>query len=185
MCPAAITAPTWLALAGLPGTGKSRLAAALSARLGWPVLDKDLLRVELFGNAVDYSRQQDDSAMAALYGRAATLLATGARGVILDGRTFTRRAAVAELLAAVARSSATLIVVECRCAREVALARLARDVAVGTHPAANRGPALHDRLSAEAEPLVIAPPAAHLVIDTDHGTTAGHVSAVLAALPRR
>ncbi|MBM3986020.1 MAG: AAA family ATPase, partial [Planctomycetes bacterium] len=31
--------PTLLALAGLPGTGKSHLARALAARLGWPVLD--------------------------------------------------------------------------------------------------------------------------------------------------
>lgn len=35
--------PTFVMLAGLPGSGKSTLAAALGARLGWPILDKDIL----------------------------------------------------------------------------------------------------------------------------------------------
>jgi predicted kinase len=39
--------PTLLMLAGLPGAGKSTLAAALARRLGWPVLDKDLLNAVL------------------------------------------------------------------------------------------------------------------------------------------
>jgi predicted kinase len=39
--------PTLVMLAGLPGTGKSTLAAALARRLGWPVLDKDLLNTVL------------------------------------------------------------------------------------------------------------------------------------------
>ncbi len=66
--------PALLALAGLPGTGKSVLARALAARL--------------FGAAVDYSTAQNGHSMAALYEQAAALLAAGARGVIVDGRTF-------------------------------------------------------------------------------------------------
>src|SRR5579883_3440297 len=36
--------PTLVLMAGLPGSGKSTLARALGARLGWPVLDKDLCK---------------------------------------------------------------------------------------------------------------------------------------------
>lgn len=177
--------PTLLALAGLPGTGKSRLARALAARLGWPVLDKDELRARLFGAGVDHTTAQDDRAMAALYDAAAARLAAGARGVIVDGRTFTRRAAVEALVAAAARAGARLAVVECRCAPELARERLARDAAAGAHPAANRGPALHDRLAAQADPLALPAHVPHLVVDTGDGATGAHVRAVLAALDLR
>ena len=39
--------PTLLMLAGMPGTGKSTLAAALHAALRWPVLDKDVANAAL------------------------------------------------------------------------------------------------------------------------------------------
>ena len=170
-----------LALAGLPGTGKSTLAAALSTQLGWPVLDKDLVRARLFGAAVDYSREQDDRAMAALYADAVARLEAGAPGLIVDGRTFTRRAAVATLAATAACSGARLLVVECRCEAELARERLARDAAAGTHPARNRDAALHDRLAAQAEPLAVPAPGQHLVVRTDTEVAAA-VAAVLAAL---
>jgi predicted kinase len=41
--------PTVLALQGPPGAGKSTLARALSARLGWPLLDKDDIKDLLDG----------------------------------------------------------------------------------------------------------------------------------------
>jgi len=44
--------PTLLMLAGLPGTGKSTLAAELARRLGWPVIDKDLLNTVLLQAAL-------------------------------------------------------------------------------------------------------------------------------------
>ncbi len=146
------------------------------------MLDKDRVRAGLFGAAVDHSREQDDRAMAVLYADAAARLHDGATGVILDGRTFTRRAAVVELLAAAARAGARLLVVECRCAPEVAEGRLARDAAAGSHPAGNRGPDLHRRLRAEAEPLELPPPARLLVVSTDKGRDEERVAAVLAAL---
>ncbi len=120
--------------------------------------------------------------MAELYNEAADRLDFGARGVIVDGRTFTRRAAVDALLAAAARARARLLVVECRCAPATAQARLARDAASGTHPARNRDPALHRRLAAQAEPLVVPPPARHLIVETDRDTTNAHVATILAAL---
>jgi predicted kinase len=44
--------PTLVMLAGLPGTGKSALATALARRLGWPVIDKDLLNTVLLEAAL-------------------------------------------------------------------------------------------------------------------------------------
>src|SRR6478752_7307744 len=51
--------PTLLMLAGLPGTGKSTLATALARRLGWPVIDKDLLNTVLL--AADLTQAQAGS----------------------------------------------------------------------------------------------------------------------------
>src|SRR5689334_23331178 len=45
--------PTLLMLAGLPGAGKSRLALALARRLGWFVIDKDLLHSALLTQGAD------------------------------------------------------------------------------------------------------------------------------------
>lgn len=43
------TRATVIALQGPPGVGKSTLARALSARLGWPLLDKDDIKDLLDG----------------------------------------------------------------------------------------------------------------------------------------
>src|SRR5262245_42676444 len=88
-------------MAGLPGTGKSALAARLAGALGGVVLDKDQVRAALFPPpALDYSTAQDDLCMAAIY-RAAAHLHTTTPGlpVIIDGRTFLRASHLGDLLA--------------------------------------------------------------------------------------
>ena len=42
-------------MAGMPGAGKSTLALALGRELGWPVLDKDTIKVALLEEAVPES----------------------------------------------------------------------------------------------------------------------------------
>jgi predicted kinase len=79
-----------IAMAGLPGTGKSTLAAALAKALPAVLLDKDKLRAGLIpADRIEYSRAQDDYIFELLLKAAKFNLDRG-RAVILDGRTFTR-----------------------------------------------------------------------------------------------
>lgn len=154
-----------IAMAGLPGTGKSTLARALAADLGAVVLDKDRVRAALFPPGVlDYSTAQNDFAMEVIYETAAFLLAQEPhRPVIVDGRTFSRRAQVQRLVAAAAQMKVPLCIVECVCSAETARRRLTADVAKGMHPAADRNFDLYRRLKADADPLS----EERLVVDTD------------------
>ena len=62
-----------IAMAGLPGTGKSTLAAPLASDLG-VLLNKDDVQALLFPPPVlDYSREQDDLVMQAIYAAAADI----------------------------------------------------------------------------------------------------------------
>ena len=146
-----------VAMAGLPGTGKSTIARRLADRLGGVVLSKDTARAALFPPAVlDYSTEQDDLTMRAVYAAAAHVRRTAPdTPVFLDGRTFSRAYQVIDLLAAAESSGDTLRVIECVCADDVAHARLTRDLAAGTHPAANRTPALYAAAKARADPLTL------------------------------
>ena len=72
-----------IAMAGLPGSGKSTAAAYLAERLGAVVLDKDRVRAALFPPPVlDYSAEQDEITMAALYRAAAAILSDAGRTVL-------------------------------------------------------------------------------------------------------
>ncbi len=146
-----------VAMVGLPGAGKSALAARLAARLGGVVLSKDVVRSALFpGPALDYSAEQDELTMRAVFAAVAYLKrARPALPVFLDGRTYSKAHQVAALLALGEDVGAPVRVIECVCPPEVAKARIARDHTAGSHPAGNRTPDLHDRSRAAADPLTI------------------------------
>lgn len=152
-----------IVMAGLPGTGKSTLAAALAERLNGVVLSKDAVRAAAFGRLVDYSATQDDFCMELVFQTARFLHETRPEtAVILDGRTYSRRAQVARLLEA---APETPRVIECVCDDEVARARLS---AGAEHPARNRNYELYCRVKAAAEPLEVA----RLTLDTGRMETA-------------
>lgn len=153
-----------VAMAGLPGTGKTTLARRLAAELAGVVLGKDEARAALFPPPVrDYSAEQDDLAMAAVYSAAAYIRRVFPdTPVILDGRTFRKAYQVRDLLALGRTVGEGPRVIECVCADDVVRGRLEHDLAEGLHPARNRTFELYLAVKARAEPIA----APHLTLDT-------------------
>lgn len=152
----------WVILAGLPGTGKSTLARALAETMdGMAILDKDRVRAALFPGALtDYTREQDDLVMAAIYEAAAYLTRRSlARVIVLDGRTYARQEQRAVAIRAAEASGACWKIVHVVCEDAVAEARLAQQQA--DHPAQNRTPELYREMKAKWEPIT----EPHLVVE--------------------
>jgi len=144
-----------IVMAGLPGTGKSALATQLARALGGAVLSKDVVRAALFpANSVDFTSEQDDVAMNAVYSAAAYLLtADPARPVLIDGRTFSKPGQITVPLTLADLLGVPVRVVECTCSDDTARARIARDA--GAHLAGNRTPELFDRAKGAAVALEV------------------------------
>ncbi len=144
----------WVIFAGLPGTGKSTLARALAERLGAAILDKDRVRGALFPDALtDYSPKQDQLCMRAML-EAAVYLTQRRRVqyIFFDGRTFSTRGQIEEVLQAAKRAGARWRILHVTCADTVAEERLARNDP--GHPAKNRDPALYRRIKQHFEPIL-------------------------------
>ena len=146
-----------IVMAGLPGTGKSTLAARLAVEIQGVVLCKDVVRAALFPVPVlDCSPEEDETAMSAIYAATSHILKVHrAHPVILDGRTFSRPGQLDAPIALAASLGVPLHVIECVCADHIAHARLSADHVAGTHPAGNRTPELFDRVKAAAHPLTV------------------------------
>lgn len=153
-----------IAMAGLPASGKSTLAARLAKELNGVVLNKDQVRAVLFPPPVlDYSGAEDEISMDAIFTAAAHVRKKFPQyPVIIDGRTFLRSAQVHDLFALGATLGETPRIIECVCSEEVARKRLEDDLASGTHPAKNRNFDLYLAVQARAEAITVP----HLVLET-------------------
>lgn len=129
------TRPTLLLVGGLMGSGKSTLAGKLQTELGWTLISSDTIRKQLATQEASapqfaaynegfYTPTWTARVYQSMLDQAAALLASG-RSVILDA-TFGQRAHRHAAAQEAALHGATLVFIECRCPREIALQRLTR-----------------------------------------------------------
>lgn len=144
-------------MAGLPGTGKTTLARELAVRTGGRVLSKDEVRHALFTpEEVEYSSRQDDFCVQLMLETAGYLLERNpTRMIFLDGRPFSRRYQIENVLHSATSLHQPSRILECVCGEEIARQRLQADVAGGAHPAGNRGYSLYLEVKARFEAITL------------------------------
>lgn len=154
-----------IAMAGLPGTGKSTLAQGIAHALSGVALSKDTVRAALFPpELVEYSTEQDDFCMSIVFQVASYMLQKNPDAhVILDGRTFSRHYQLLAVLELATQLDTPLKIIECICSDDTAYKRLTKTTD-GQHPAGNRDYTLYLTIKAHFEPIE----EAKLVVNTDY-----------------
>jgi predicted kinase len=155
-----------IAMAGLPGTGKSTLAQNLADACSGIVLNKDIIRAALFPiTLIEYSTRQDDFCMSILFQVASYMLQNDpSLYVIVDGRTFSRKYQVEALDQLAEEINKPLKIIECICSDETAQKRLKEKGMMGAkHLAGNRDYHLYLTIKARFEPIR----EPRLVVNTD------------------
>jgi hypothetical protein len=154
---------TFVLMAGLPGTGKSTLAATLAEATDGVVLSKDSIRAALFpGRLTDYTETQDALCFGALLEAAAYIAQHEPRPnytfprppfLFIDGRTFRKRSQVETAIRAAEGARCHWRILHLTCPDDVAIRRIELDEQSGKHPARNRDERLYLESKARFEPI--------------------------------
>jgi adenylylsulfate kinase len=152
-------------MAGLPGTGKSTLAHELARQTSGRVLSKDEFRHAIFlPGEIEYSSRQDDFCLQLMLQTAEYMLSRDpARTIFLDGRPFSRRYQIENVLAVASSLHQRWTILECVCSEESARKRLAADAGASSHPAGNRDFQLYADVKMRFETITHP----KIVVDTD------------------
>ncbi|HEV2469570.1 MAG TPA: AAA family ATPase [Candidatus Sulfotelmatobacter sp.] len=144
-------------MAGLPGTGKTTLARELARRVSGRVLSKDEFRHAIFSaQEIEYSSRQDDFVLQLMLETASYLLSSNPIGkIFLDGRPFSRRYQVENVLTAATSLHQPWQIIECVCSEETARRRLEADARERDHPAGNRNFRLYLEVKARFETITL------------------------------
>lgn len=154
-----------VALAGLPGSGKSFFAKELVKRdPNFIIYSKDDVRDFFFpGPLTDFSSQQNDLCMKFILMASEYLLSKNDKQVIiLDGRTFSSSNQVATIIEASRTIGTPYKFILFRCSEETARKRIT--AGQGIHLAKDRNMDLYYSLKEKADPLTVP----HLVLETDN-----------------
>jgi predicted kinase len=178
---ATLAAPAVLVVCGLSGTGKSTLARALRQRLGFEVINSDIVRKRLARLPADararagyaegiYTEDFNRRTYEAMVEQGEKLLRSG-RGVILDAtfRDPGKRRLVSEMAS---RAGVPWLFVECRCDEKEAISRLKERARRGAQ-VSDADVQVYLRQRAEFVALNEIPAYRHCTLDTTEDGTAG------------
>lgn len=151
--------PVVIPLVGLPGAGKSTLADALARAFGLRTVSRDVIRDALFPEC-RYTPTEQRAAFRAVLLAVEVNCALGV-GSVIDGMTFSRQRELVRVAEVAARHGVDTIPLLVSCPPDLARERVARDIELNRHIAADRNPETVNDVLARWE----APPEGTLVID--------------------
>lgn len=155
-------------MAGLPASGKSTLCRELAVLTSGIVLNKDQIRAALFAPGdIEYSSGQDNFCVEVMLKTAAYVLNRDPQRVVfLDGRTFSMRCQIDEVVAAAVKLGQPWRILQCVCSEQTARTRIEQQT--GSHPAKDRDYGLYLRVKERFEEIT----QSKTVIDTEQSLEA-------------